>query len=551
MHVGELTNIMVPQFYQPRRFFRAGALYFTLLLLSVTRFEHTPFAACWYSDSYPGNRAGSFCAFAEKIHQLPRRPAPKPEHIVSYQSRGAIDYFSTEDKSQLQAIVNEFLAIPNDSIWSVVTNISEDHPYVFFHARKASGSTLRGTLFVAAKTLGLSSFVACERGVHCDTYHIPNDVSYAVYALHMQWGELKVLEHLHRMKHRSSVEGVHTTTTITTTNTTSTTAAPPKDTLNYRSDATTIQGYNTSSNNYSSNIFTGNSSSSNSGSTSTSTSSGTSGVGTAHNSTDSVGYSAATCTTSDRHHSLQFSCATNLRDPVGRLLSCVEFRFLREPGRFTNATCIADVTTEELYHLLAEEVDDYSNSCINEPFRIFSGLYDEDDINTLGLHFDPVRHLALPRLSSLSAHVFRETLMRYALCTPYIMELPEQSTDLLAYKFPVLYDAAAYRMDRAANVHKSRCSRQKSVATQSQMALLEHFAAYERVLYDAVVAKLRAAHEEQMAIAEVAAAVMATKHNISYPRDMPPPRPSPNKHKSKAKSKSKSKVKPAEPTPRA
>ena len=166
---------------------------------------------------------------------------------------------------------------------------------------------------------------------------------------------------------------------------------------------------------------------------------------------------------------------------------------------------------QELYHLLAEEVDDFSNSCLNEPFRVFSGLHDEDVINSLGLKLNPAELTVEPSLDHLSADVFEQTLMRYAQCTPYILELPKQSGDLLAYKFPQLYEAGAFRMDKASNVEKTKCEGNRGKPTPEQLKLLANFAAYERVLYDAVIMKTQNIYRQLMTNQTARAMVAKTK----------------------------------------
>ena len=375
--------------------------------------------------------------------------APPPmEDIGAFRtSTSALDYFSahSNERTEVEVIVNKFLALPNLPQWAPVRDISEEHPYLFFHARKAAGSTLRSDLYDAANILGLSFYIACEGGVDCDTYKLPHNQSNAIYAMHMHWGDqfrLKELQKRHRGPHQ--VNDIH------------------------------------------------------------------------HPSTDSYLRYSTTDGIEDIHHS--FSCMSNMREPVSRIISCIKFRFLDDShnGKFSNTSCIGDLSLEELYHLLADEVDEFANSCLNEPFRVFSGLYDEDVINSLGIELDTSRHLALPNLSNLSLHALQATLKHYQQCAPYILELPVESSDLLAYKFPDLYSAGAYRLDMANNVggDSERCSGDRSKPTAQQMHLLEHFAAYERVLYDAVVQKVKVAHAELLTTRSALTAVGATKAKL-------------------------------------
>ena len=379
---------------------------------------------------------------AQRIINLPDAPAPTLEQYGAFESRNAMDFFKPEIKaligigngsaletaqSRLKSIVAEFMAIPNEQVWRREHEISPEHPYFFFHARKAGGSTLRGTLYVAAKELNLPAYIICEIGndgqrVPCDSYDIPNDQLFSIYAGHLQWGVQKRIERA-RNKHMQSSE----------------------DRL--------------------------------------------------------IGGKLDD----------DLSCVTNLREPVSRLLSCVNYRYLRHHGRFTDAICISDLTIEELYYLLAVEVDDFSNSCLNEPFRVFSGLLDEDLVNNLGIKTDPIAKSAEAVLSQFSADILRTTLMRHAKCAPYVLELPDLSGDLLAYKFPQLYEAGAFRMDKASNVEKTKCGGNRAKPSAEQLAMLENFAAYERVLYDAVVEKVKRGYKQILSDPEIQAAVAYDK----------------------------------------
>lgn len=68
-----------------------------------------------------------------------------------------------------------------------------------------------------------------------------------------------------------------------------------------------------------------------------------------------------------------FTCITNFREPVSRVESCFYYRFMTRGIRHK---CINDVPIEQLRQLLLYGVDHYGDGCLDEPFRILSGLSD-------------------------------------------------------------------------------------------------------------------------------------------------------------------------------
>lgn len=67
---------------------------------------------------------------------------------------------------------------------------SGDSPFVFFHCRKAGGSTWRGILAKAAKALALPSWIACEGGIPCRSYNIPVRGKYSIYGGHLYFADV-------------------------------------------------------------------------------------------------------------------------------------------------------------------------------------------------------------------------------------------------------------------------------------------------------------------------------------------------------------------------
>ena len=82
-------------------------------------------------------------------------------------------------------------------------------------------------------------------------------------------------------------------------------------------------------------------------------------------------------------------CLTQVRDPVARTMSCINFRFMQGgwlPDLLKSrgdALAISSLTPEEMDLLLREGVDEFGNGCSNEGLRMLSGVADEDLINKL------------------------------------------------------------------------------------------------------------------------------------------------------------------------
>ena len=264
--------------------------------LSVPRIERIIIRLAPFVGTFTGVLTG--IVSAERIINLPEDPAPILEDYAAYNNTDALNYFSTDimkrivgnnatrtEQGHLRASIARFMALPSEELWSRVEEISITQPYFFFHARKAGGSTLRGKLYLAAKMLNFPAFIACEPDQHglrvpCDTYHIPQNELYAVYAAHLQWGEQFRADNL-RLKKEQGLESKST-------------AIIPALDINSRPSND-------------------------------------------HSNERSKDDSSAM-----KHQ--RVSCMTNLREPVSRLLSCLNYRYLRYHGKFTSAMCISEVT---------------------------------------------------------------------------------------------------------------------------------------------------------------------------------------------------------------
>ncbi|RYH00677.1 hypothetical protein EON65_48895 [archaeon] len=116
-----------------------------------------------------------------------------------FSALGLAVHLTPLEKKQLDDSIAEYLAVPNEVMWAEQPDISATHPLIFFHVRKAGGSSLRLTIADAAKKANLSIYIACTNAhgnLPCDTYHFnPRDKPWekAVFAGHFQYGEQHML----------------------------------------------------------------------------------------------------------------------------------------------------------------------------------------------------------------------------------------------------------------------------------------------------------------------------------------------------------------------
>jgi hypothetical protein len=209
------------------------------------------------------------------------------------------------------ALTRQFLAM--ESLWPPVTELTGATPMVFFHQRKAGGSSIRAVLHRVCTDANLQCYIICHNGIACDTYSLPASGSpSAVYAGHIPWGEPQ--NKFERYWHRSSSN---------------------------------------------------------------------------------------------------FSCVTNYREPVSRIISCLAYRHPTE----MLGKCVADMDVG-LLRVLLNRPDRFGNSCLNEPFRIMSGIRSDHFIDRLdecdGFSHDANLELAL-----------RLTLKHASKCSPLVLESPD------------------------------------------------------------------------------------------------------------------------------
>lgn len=190
-----------------------------------------------------------------------------------------------------------------------------------------------------------------------------------------------------------------------------------------------------------------------------------------------------------------FSCITSMREPVSRLVSCAHRLLLSKRIHYglPERACLRSIRPSLLFRMLVRETDEFGRSCLNEPFRYFSGLHDEVIIKTLGMEIDLKKHTVHASVDDYAIDSFRNTLQAISQCTPFVLEYGP-SLLLLAYKYPTLYENEAFRMGRVVNQSNFTCGSNPQI-THDQRQLFERFTALERVLYDAVLGKTNEAYE--------------------------------------------------------
>lgn len=121
----------------------------------------------------------------------------------------------------------------------------------------------------------------------------------------------------------------------------------------------------------------------------------------------------------------RFSCVTMLRSTVSRVVSCWNYRFVRDT--FFSLPPADMLTPQDWDNLLPKTFDRYSNGCNNENFRIFgSSSADEIEVNTL-----------TPNHPSFQSE-FNSSAKRLLSCVILLSERCNESTKVLSHYIPWL-----------------------------------------------------------------------------------------------------------------
>ena len=184
--------------------------------------------------------------------------------------------------------------------------------------------------------------------------------------------------------------------------------------------------------------------------------------------------------TSGLHMQKLSSCVTIFREPVSRILSCFYYRFASELNlAATNSafSCINNMTNQEIVDVLLRGRSRYGRGCMNEPFRIFSGIIDEDMINLLNAS------------SSDSAFVYEATRLKVDSCLQLDFAYLDQSAALLDHFFPRLQGMLL-------SLPHVRTSASRCEPEQRIKELLFQMSRLEQRLYAHVTRRIRLAHRK-------------------------------------------------------
>jgi hypothetical protein len=245
------------------------------------------------------------------------------------------------------------------------------------------------------------------------------------------------------------------------------------------------------------------------------------------------------------------SCVTNFREPVSRIVSCIYFRFKEKYHK--TQTCINEMSLAVLQRFLWAK-DIYGNSCLNEPFRVLSGVRSEAQLDHLEDNYfvgsaddempnpelahtlkrqkssksklakkkkfdksSPTslfpgfgnrknssalaskhawwgssKHLPTSRalLGVESVNVFSNTLRHIAKCSPLVLELP-LSYELASRRYPYFF-SRSFRFFEA-DVRENVARAKCAAPSNKHAELIARFSELETVLYNAVYQKVQSA----------------------------------------------------------
>ena len=246
-------------------------------------------------------------------------------------------------------------------------------PFVFFHTRKAAGSNLRSIIDRKTKDLGLPQWIPCKNGVPCVPSSLPppgeDGNEKAVYAGHVNYNHMAQLFR-QRFAKTPTFYG--------------TTDLRIMKTQNFRDPST----------------------------------------GRKHN------HTYISLWHDNLHNSNFGSCLINIRPTVSRVVSCWNYRFIREVKEKLDVPVASNATVEEVMTMLPEAVDKFGNGCNNEIARILGRTNDENLIN----------HLSVRTYGLKYFFDEMETVMsRMASCVVVRMDRCEDSNAILKHFLPWMH----------------------------------------------------------------------------------------------------------------
>jgi len=335
----------------------------------------------------------------------------EPEPGQHHTSKKAIHLkFGDRTLEYMDTVVQDLLREPN--LWPPVQNISSKHPYFFFHQRKAGGSSLRDLLAKSAKNQSVKSYIPCYNRLPCDTVTLPTvkcvgDAFYKLPKTKRKYRKKKTIVP------NATADGAPINVAISsrarraTLRTIEKPLAKPLRTLPVGTPPTRVRrakkvpGKIISCDDElkAAPVVYG----------------GHFPWGEPQNKFERLRHSSTA--------SRDFSCATNFREPFSRVASCL---YMRHPQM--GKVCVADMDTKSLDYYL-HLPDAYGNSCLNEPFRMMSGIRTDifaDHLDVCAPHArsEKVGNAVFgPHPDFLIALTL--TLKHIMKCSPLILEVPD------------------------------------------------------------------------------------------------------------------------------
>ena len=246
------------------------------------------------------------------------------------------------------------------------------NPFVFFHIRKAAGSNLRSIIDRKTQDLNLPQWIPCKNGVPCVPSSLPppgeDGNAKAVYAGHVNYNHMS---QLFRQRFAKTPTFAGTDLRI-------------METQNFRDSSTGRKRNHTYISLWHDNL----------------------------------------------HNSNFGSCLINIRPTVNRVISCWNYRFIREVKQKLDFPLASNATVEEFMAMLPEAVDKFGNGCNNEIARILGRTNDENLINHLSVRTYGLKYF----LDEM------ETVMsRIASCVVIRMDRCEDSNAILKHFLPWMH----------------------------------------------------------------------------------------------------------------
>jgi len=289
---------------------------------------------------------------------------------------------------------------------------TESHPFMFFHLRKAGGSSRREEIVEAANLLGLPRFVPMY-DVSAETYRPPPNprlTDAVLFAGHFYWPSFEKFQNIRVHSHMAHVREV------------STDGAP------------------------------------------------------------------------------NFSCVTQIRPTVERVVSCWNFRFIQDAKAKTKTTKNTSLSsrpnptpevnlskifkpsyqlsTKDWREMLPKSYSQFSEGCNNEFARIFSSVGDAEDVVNLVVEDSAIFPLVL-----------NETLNRMSKCVVLAMDGCTDNKLLISYYFPWL--APFYDCNK--HVNRGTIKPHREVSVSDSMEILR-----QNLIDDIVYHHARNLHKEQV-----------------------------------------------------